>query len=90
MARRKNRRSPANRRPANTPQVRPSVETPAAEAAAKQDATRATRVESAARDSAATSVDFASEYRYVVGDLKRIGALAAAMFALLVVLAQLL
>ena len=31
--------------------------------------------------------DFASEYRYVLGDLKRIGMLAAAMFATLVVLA---
>ena len=32
-------------------------------------------------------VDFRSEYRYVLGDLKRIGILAAAMFATLVVLA---
>jgi len=32
------------------------------------------------------SVDFRSEYRYVLADLKRLGILAAAMFALLVVL----
>lgn len=31
--------------------------------------------------------DFASEYRYVLGDLKRIAILAAGMFATLVVLA---
>ena len=32
-------------------------------------------------------VDFASEYHYVLGDLKRIGILAVAMFATLIVLA---
>jgi hypothetical protein len=32
-------------------------------------------------------VNFAEEYRYVLNDLKRFGTLAAAMFALLVVLA---
>jgi hypothetical protein len=37
--------------------------------------------------SAAKEPDFASEYRYVLGDLKRIGVLAAGMFATLVVLA---
>ncbi|HHX43521.1 MAG TPA: hypothetical protein GX714_05975 [Chloroflexi bacterium] len=31
--------------------------------------------------------DYAGEYRYVLGDLKRIGVLAAAMFAILVALA---
>ena len=33
------------------------------------------------------TVDFAAEYHYVVDDLKRIGILAAAMFATLVALA---
>lgn len=35
------------------------------------------------------STDLAAEYRYVYGDLKRIGILAASMFALLIVLALL-
>jgi hypothetical protein len=34
-----------------------------------------------------STVDFAHEYRYVVGDLRRVAILAAAMFALLVILA---
>ena len=33
------------------------------------------------------SAELVEEYRYVLGDLKRIGVLAAAMFTLLVVLA---
>jgi len=33
------------------------------------------------------AVDLANEYRYVYGDLKRIGLLALGMFALLIVLA---
>ena len=32
-------------------------------------------------------VDFATEYRYVISDLKRFGILAVAMFATLIVLA---
>jgi hypothetical protein len=39
---------------------------------------------------AAKEVDFRTEYRYVLGDLKRIGILAAAMFATLVILAMVL
>jgi hypothetical protein len=31
-------------------------------------------------------VDFAAEYHYVVGDLRKMGILAAAMFAVLIVL----
>ena len=38
----------------------------------------------------AKKVDFAKEYHYVLGDLKRIAILAAAMFALLVILALVL
>lgn len=36
---------------------------------------------------ASAGVNFAQEYRYVISDLKRLGFLALAMFALLVVLA---
>ena len=45
-----------------------------------------------ARPSAAEQkeVDFASEYRYVVSDLKRFGILAVVMFAALIALALLL
>jgi len=38
----------------------------------------------------AAAVDFASEYSYVVSDLRRLGILAVAMFATLIVLALLL
>ncbi|HOG46943.1 MAG TPA: hypothetical protein PLJ35_05550 [Anaerolineae bacterium] len=34
-----------------------------------------------------TTADLAGEYRYVLGDLRRIGILAASMFALLVAIA---
>jgi len=37
-----------------------------------------------------TKVDFASEYRYVLTDLRRFGILAVSMFATLVVLALLI
>ena len=40
-----------------------------------------------APQSVSKEADFASEYRYVLGDLKRIAILAAGMFATLVVLA---
>ena len=39
---------------------------------------------------AAGPVNFGEEYRYVLGDLKRIAVLAAVMFATLVVLALIL
>jgi hypothetical protein len=35
----------------------------------------------------AKTVDFSQEYQYVVGDLKRVGVIAAAMFAILAALA---
>jgi hypothetical protein len=38
----------------------------------------------------AKAVDFSTEYHYVLGDLKRIGILAAASFAVLVALALLI
>ncbi len=44
-------------------------------------------VKAAAAPTKAVPVDFATEYRYVLGDLKHIGVLAAAMFAVLIVLA---
>ncbi|NLT74749.1 MAG: hypothetical protein GXX94_11280 [Chloroflexi bacterium] len=45
--------------------------------------TRASRSRAGAQ---APAVDFASEYRYVVSDLKRLGVAAAALFGLLVIL----
>jgi len=65
-------------------------------AAAQAAPPAATRTPSASARAAAPArvteppskeVDFRSEYRYVLSDLKRIGILAAAMFATLVVLA---
>ena len=41
----------------------------------------------AKKPTASKAVDFAGEYHYVLGDLKRIAILAAAMFGLLVILA---
>jgi hypothetical protein len=42
---------------------------------------------SVVQQTAAANVDFASEYHYVLRDLRRLGQLAAAMFATLIVLA---
>lgn len=43
-----------------------------------------------ARANEAPEVDFSVEYRYVLSDLKRLGILAVAMFALLIALALVL
>ncbi len=48
---------------------------------------RAVRAEPVPAAPARTTADIAGEYRYVIGDLKRIGILAVSMFALLVVVA---
>ena len=45
---------------------------------------------SAAEKGKAPKVSFTEEYQYVFGDLKRMGILAAAMFALMIVLAFIL
>jgi len=42
------------------------------------------------KESQERAVDFASEYRYVLNDLKHVGLLAAAMFAVLAMLALVL
>ncbi len=60
----------------------------AAKAPAKVQ-TRATRPATtpvAEKASRATPVDFSSEYRYVVSDLKRLGVVATSMFAVMAVL----
>jgi len=93
-------------RPAAAPvtRVQPDNEVAAPEAAARRaaPASRSTpvggsRASSASRPAplsvstaAAGPVDFGQEYRYVLGDLKRIAILAAVMFAALVVLALIL
>jgi hypothetical protein len=46
-----------------------------------------TAVAPAQEDAPSSGVDFGSEYRYVLSDLRRFGILAVAMFATLVVLA---
>jgi len=46
-----------------------------------------TTLETQAPAARGAEVDFASEYHYVLGDLKRIGILAVAMFATLIALA---
>jgi len=45
---------------------------------------------SAAEKKQAAEVSFKEEYHYVFGDLKRMGVLAAAMFALMIILAYVL
>ena len=53
----------------------------------RASAAQGSRTRSAAK---AEAVDFRSEYRYVISDLRRFGLLAVAMFATLIVLALLL
>jgi hypothetical protein len=72
MAKRKGRRRPA-------PSVRRSSDAIATRTAPEVTVTEARPT--------SKEPDFASEYRYVLGDLKRIAILAAGMFATLVVLA---
>jgi len=55
--------------------------------AARAAALSATGTRKASRRSASKKVDFATEYHYVLGDLKRFAILAVAMFATLMVLA---
>lgn len=77
------------RRPSQTPR---SVQRAPASGAASSVATRR-REEAESERPAPTggaAVDFRAEYRYVLADLKRLGILAAAMFALLVVLSFIL
>ena len=50
----------------------------------------APRAEAPIRSGEAKQTDFASEYRYVVSDLKRFALLAVGMFATLIVLALVL
>lgn len=86
---RSSRRSSAARRKT---MVRPSAPTqtqPTGRAAAPSpSASRHPTASSAA--ATAKTVDFASEYRHVIGDLRRLGILAAASFAVLIVLALVL
>jgi hypothetical protein len=51
---------------------------------------RATSARRSTRETVVEPEDFATEYRYVLGDLKQIAILAAAMFATLIVLALVL
>lgn len=69
----KSRKRRSQRRPAAPPRV--------------AEAARPTAPANSERAPAARAADLAEEYRYVIGDLKKIGVLAASMFALLVVLA---
>lgn len=70
-------------RPVAKPQVHPQP------LSGQQAARKTAPVGGASRASAAakTVVDFTTEYRYVLGDLKRLGIIAAAMFTTLIVLA---
>jgi len=64
---------------------KPTTPPSAVSAAPKPAVSKPTTGKAAA--ASAKEVDFRTEYRYVLGDLKRIGILAASMFAMLVVLA---
>jgi hypothetical protein len=82
MAKRSKRRSKrrvAAQRPAAVVEKRREVSTPAPKAPAPKGA--------ALRAPVSHAIDLANEYRYVYGDLKRIGVLAVAMLGLLAALA---
>ncbi len=77
-----------SRKPKKRSRSRPPIrqyDTPAAPPPAPRN--RAVRAEPAPAAPARTTADIAGEYRYVIGDLKRIGILAVSMFALLVAVA---
>ncbi len=78
----KNKRRSAARMPA--PRAQPAAATQPTQRAARPAPPAARPAQQAAVPRAE---ELADEYRYVYGDLKRIGILAASMFALLVVLA---
>lgn len=78
--------SKRNRSRSNAPRRNVSQSKPVTQAQAT--VARPTEAPKAHKD--ADNVDFASEYSYVLSDLKRLGLLAAAMFATLVVLALVL
>lgn len=54
---------------------------------ARRASRRAAPSEGTAAEEPSDGIDFAAEYGYVLGDLRRIGLLALAMFATLVALA---
>lgn len=80
---------------AKTPSVKapsvkmPSAKTPSAETKepGNRPASRTTVVAPVVEERGSGEVDFRTEYRYVLSDLKHIGILAAAMFGTLIVLA---
>lgn len=82
----KRRSQPAGRQPAPVQaKAQPAPHaggTPAAAAPAPRSASQPAQA-----PSARSAADLAHEYRYVLGDLRRVGILAASMFALLVAIA---
>ena len=77
------------RRPSQAARSSQRAPTPAAApspASRRREETEADRLTTASGG----AVDFRAEYRYVLADLKRLGILAAAMFALLVLLSFIL
>ncbi len=84
-----NRRPQAAQRPSGQQVSRPSSGARPLEqqTGPRQAPAPGSGVRAAAPAKAATAVDFTSEYRYVLGDLKRLGIIAASMFATLIVLA---
>lgn len=66
---------------------RPVTHRPAAPQSTAPAATSVPQKTAATAPTKPAPVDFAVEYRYVLGDLKHIGVLAAAMFATLIALA---
>ena len=87
MAKRKQHRSTssARKRSSQRPVRTAAAQTP--RGAGQRSAPQATAPAPSAPARPSAMVDFANEYRYVLGDLRRIGILAAGMFATLVALA---
>jgi chorismate synthase len=80
------RRSQAGRRPAAQTANRQAAPAAASRPASATVAARPTAQPTQAA-AAPSTADLANEYRYVLGDLRRVGILAASMFALLVAIA---
>ena len=93
MAKRKQHRSTSSarkrssQRPVRTAAAVSETAAQTPRGAGQRSAPQATAPAPSAPARPSAMVDFANEYRYVLGDLRRIGILAAGMFATLVALA---
>jgi len=87
MAKRKRARRPGSSAPARSQAPQSRGTEPAAHSVTRPATAPALRAAVPPQTGAATSPVFATEYHYVLTDLKRLAVLAAGLFAVLIILA---